>query len=165
MFLGGNANPFDPAHTIAPGTDFEAVVVLAGVHKVLPVAGRSSTLSLFLPVGHLQGEITGLPLSLPSQASRGFGDPVLQMTLNVAGAPAIRNLMELGRYEPKFTIDALGAVAFPVGEHQDDQLINLGQNRWYGRIGAPMMVALAPWVPGRRTTVEAVPAVWFFQDV
>ena len=33
--------------------------------------------------------------------------------------------------------------------------LNLGQNRWYGRVGAPMVWQIGPWVPGRRTTFEA----------
>jgi len=36
------------------------------------------------------------------------------------------------------------------------------QNRWYGRVGAPIIWQLGPWVPGRRTTLEFLPAVWFF---
>jgi hypothetical protein len=62
-------------------------------------------------------------------------------------------------------VDLLGAIAFPIGEHSNDQALNLSQDRWYGRIGAPVMVALTPWVPGKRTTLEFVPAVWLFQDV
>jgi Putative MetA-pathway of phenol degradation len=42
--------------------------------------------------------------------------------------------------------------------------VNLGQNRWYGRIGAPIVWQLGAWVPGRRTTLELLPAVWLFGD-
>jgi hypothetical protein len=40
--------------------------------------------------------------------------------------------------------------------------VNIGQNRWYGRIGAPIVWQLGAWVPGRRTTLELLPAVWLF---
>jgi hypothetical protein len=40
--------------------------------------------------------------------------------------------------------------------------LNIGQNRWYGRLGAPIIWQLGPWVPGRRTTLEFLPAVWWF---
>ena len=40
----------------------------------------------------------------------------------------------------------------------------LGQNRWYGRIGAPIVWQLGSWTPGRRTTLEFLPAVWLFGD-
>jgi len=40
--------------------------------------------------------------------------------------------------------------------------VNLGQNRWYGRVGLPVIWQLGSWVPGRRTTLEFLPAVWWF---
>lgn len=164
MVMTGNANPLDPSHTVAPDASFDALVAIVGAHKVLPIAGRSSTLSLFLPVGNVSANID-TARGNKAQASRGFGDPMLQLNVNLVGAPAMMNLVDYSRYEPRYTIDLLGAVAFPIGEHNDDQALNLGQNRWYGRIGAPVMVALAPWVPGKRTTLEFVPAVWLFGNV
>jgi len=50
----------------------------------------------------------------------------------------------------------------PIGEYDSDQPLNLGQNRWYGRFGVPIVWQLGSWVPGRRTTLEFLPAVWFF---
>jgi hypothetical protein len=50
----------------------------------------------------------------------------------------------------------------PVGEYDNTRTLNLGQNRWYGRVGAPIVWQLGPWVPGRRTTLEFLPAVWLF---
>ncbi|HDH03259.1 MAG TPA: hypothetical protein ENH15_03340, partial [Actinobacteria bacterium] len=40
--------------------------------------------------------------------------------------------------------------------------LNLGQNRWYGRVGAPTILQLGGWVPGRRTTLELLPSLWLF---
>lgn len=42
--------------------------------------------------------------------------------------------------------------------------MNLGQNRWYGRIGAQMIVQLGSRGPGRWATLELLPAVWMFGD-
>ena len=53
-------------------------------------------------------------------------------------------------------------LAFPIGEYNNSQPLNLGQNRWYGRVGVPIIWQLGPWVPGRRTTLEFLPAVWLF---
>jgi len=50
----------------------------------------------------------------------------------------------------------------PIGEYNNTQSLNIGQNRWYGRIGAPILFQLGAWVPGRRTTIEFLPVVWFF---
>jgi len=42
--------------------------------------------------------------------------------------------------------------------------LNIGQNRWYGRLGIPIIWQIGDWVPGRRTTLEFLPAVWLFGD-
>jgi hypothetical protein len=55
-------------------------------------------------------------------------------------------------------------IAFPVGEYDNTKTLNLGQNRWYGRLGASIVWQIGPWVPGRRTTLEFLPAVWLFGD-
>ena len=66
------------------------------------------------------------------------------------------------RHEPKFSVDLLADPALPVGEYDSNQPLNLGQNRWCGRLGAPNIWQLGPWVPGRRTTLEFLPGVWLF---
>jgi hypothetical protein len=40
----------------------------------------------------------------------------------------------------------------------------MGQNRWYGRVAAPIVWQIGSWVPGRRTTLELLPSVWAFDD-
>lgn len=50
----------------------------------------------------------------------------------------------------------------PIGEYDNDEPVNIGQNRWFGRVGAPIVWQFGPWVPGRRTTLELLPALWLF---
>jgi hypothetical protein len=66
------------------------------------------------------------------------------------------------RYEPGFSVDLLADLAVPIGQYDSSQPLNLGQNRWYGRLGMPVIWQLGPWVPGRRTTLELLPVVWLF---
>jgi hypothetical protein len=61
-------------------------------------------------------------------------------------------------------MDLLADLALPIGQYNNDQALNIGQNRWYGRVGAPIVWQLGDWVPGRRTTLEFLPAVWLFGD-
>ena len=68
------------------------------------------------------------------------------------------------RYEPGFSLDLVVDVAFPIGQYDNSQSLNLGQNRWYGRVGTPIVWQLGPWIPDRRTTLEIFPSVWFFGD-
>lgn len=158
----GNTNPVDPAHTILPGADFDADIMILGYSRSFSLFDRTAVGSFMLPVGNLDGEV-GRLITL-RDSSRGFGDPVLQLDLNLIGAPAMKTMPELLRYEPDFTVDLVLTLGLPIGEYDDDSPANLGQNRWYGRIGVPIMINLGDWAPGRRTTLEFMPSVWFFED-
>jgi hypothetical protein len=161
--LSGNANPIDPAHVVPADGDVDANVVVAGYAKMLPLFDRTLTLAVLEPMGRISGETTVGALTYDQDAT-GFGDPMLEAGINLIGPKAIRNIPDLLRYEPKFSLDLIVDVAFPVGEYDSDQALNLGQNRWYGRVGAPIVWQIGPWVPGRRTTFEVLPSVWFFTD-
>jgi hypothetical protein len=160
---GGNANPFDDAQVIDPNASFDASVALIGYHRSLSLLGRSSVASVLLPVGNLEGSVSGVPITQAESAS-GYGDLMLQLDVNLVGAPAMTDLATVLRYEPTFTLDFLASLALPVGEYDEDAALNLGMNRWYGRVGAPMMWTIGPWVPGQRTTLEFLPALWWFGD-
>ena len=63
-----------------------------------------------------------------------------------------------------FSLDLIGDLVFPIGEYNSESPLNLGQNRWHGRVGAPIVWQLGPWIPGRRTTLEFLPSLWFYSD-
>ena len=159
--LSGNTNPFDPAHTVMPGGKVDATLAIAGYARTFTLADRSAMAAILLPMGRISGEVTAAGRSF-NQATSGFGDPMVEFDINVIGPPAQKNLVDVLRYEPKFSVDLLADVALPIGEYDNSQPLNLGQNRWYGRLGAPIIWQLGSWVPGRRTTLEFLPAVWMF---
>jgi hypothetical protein len=161
--LSGNANPIDPAHVVSADADIEADVALVGYAKLLPLFDRTLTLAILQPVGRISGE-ANVAGRTSNQDATGFGDPILEVGLNVVGPKAIKNIPDLLRYEPKLSIDLIVDIAFPVGEYDSDQALNLGLNRWYGRVGTPIIWQVGAWVPGRRTTIEVLPSVWFFSD-
>jgi hypothetical protein len=157
--LSANANPLDPAYFVSDDASVEADVAIVGYAKMLPLFDRTLTVALLEPVGRISGDFAGL-----SQSANGFGDPMMEVGYNLIGPKAIKNIPDLLRYEPGFSLDLIVDVYFPIGEYDNDQSLNLGQNRWYGRVGAPIVWQLGPWVPGRRTTLEVQPSVWFFSD-
>jgi len=159
--MGGNANPYNPALTVIPGSDFKASMAMAGYAKMLPVGKRSGLVSLIVPMGNLAGTAT-LGGRSYSKTARGYGDPMLMFDVNVIGPKAILNIPDVLRYQPKFSVDVMGSLAIPIGNYDNQSPINMGQNRWYGRIGAPVVWQLGAWVPGKRTTLEFLPAVWLF---
>jgi hypothetical protein len=159
--ISGNANPFDPAHTVTAGANFDATMALAGYAHTFSLLDRSATAAVILPMGRISGEVTAAGKT-SSQSTKGFGDPMLELDVNVLGPRAMKNIPDVLRYEPGFSVDLLADLAVPIGEYDSSQPLNIGQNRWYGRLGAPIVWQLGPWVPGRRTTLELLPAVWLF---
>ncbi|NWG75448.1 MAG: transporter [Rubrivivax sp.] len=159
--LSGNTNPFDPSHFVNAEGSVEASIALAGYARTFTLFDRSAMAAVIVPMGRISGEVTAAGRTF-SQSTSGFGDPMFEFDLNLIGPRAQKNIPDLLRYEPKFSVDVLADLAFPVGEYDSSQALNIGQNRWYGRVGVPIIWQLGPWVPGRRTTLEFLPAVWFF---
>jgi len=157
--ISGNANPMDPASTVSPGASVDANLAIVGYAKMLPLFDRTLTLGLMEPVGQISGDFAAL-----SQSASGYGDPMVEVGYNLIGPKAIKNIPDMLRYEPGFSLDLIMDVAFPIGEYNNKQALNIGQNRWYGRVGAPIVLQLGPWVPGRRTTFEVLPSVWLFGE-
>jgi hypothetical protein len=160
--ISGNTNPFDPAHAVvAPDAEVDATVALAGYARTLTLFDRAAVWAILLPMGRLSGAATVAGRTL-DQTANGFGDPMIEFDINVIGPRAQKNIPDSIRYAPGFSVDLLADLALPLGKYNNSQPLNLGQNRWYGRVGAPIIWQLGPWVPGRRTTLEFLPAVWLF---
>jgi hypothetical protein len=160
--ISGNTNPFDPGHVVvATDADLDATMALVGYARTFTFFDRSAFGAFIAPVGRLSGSAT-VAGSTFNQSTNGFGDPMFEFVVNVIGPRAQKNLPDALRYEPGFSVDVLADLALPIGKYDNTQPLNLGQNRWYGRLGAPIVWQLGAWVPGRRTTLEFLPAVWLF---
>jgi hypothetical protein len=160
--ISGNTNPFDPALIVTPGGNFDATMALAGYAQTFSLMDRAAMAAVILPMGRISGEARTISGTTINQSASGFGDPMLEFNINLLGPKAQNNIPDVLRYEPGFSLDLLADLALPIGEYNSNQALNLGQNRWYGRIGAPMIMQIGSWVPGRRTTLELLPAVWIF---
>jgi len=163
MALSGNSNPFDPARRVSANAEFDAELLIAGYARTFELFDRATMAAVLLPMGRVSSDVTVAGLTVSDDAS-GIGDPMLEFVINIVGPKAIRNMPDLMRYEPGFSLDLLIDLGIPIGEYDADESLNIGQNRWFGRVGAPIVWQLGPWVPGKRTTLEFVPSVWFFAD-
>jgi len=159
--ISGNTNPFDPGHTVTPGASFDATMALAGYARTFSLFDRAAMGAILLPMGRVSGDVTVSGRTF-NQSANGFGDPTLEFDINVIGPKAQKNIPDVLRYEPGFSVDLLVDLAVPIGEYNSSQPLNIGQNRWYGRLGAPIVSQLGAWVPGQRTTLEFLHAVWLF---
>ncbi len=161
--MGGNANPLDPSHSVTAGSDFTATMSLAGYAKMMPLGKRSAMVSVLVPMGRISGDLSLEGLDY-STTARGFGDPMVQVSVNLIGPKAIMNIPDMLRYKPRFSVDIVGSLAVPIGAYDNTSPVNIGQNRWYGRIGTPVVWQIGAWVPGKRTTFEFLPAIWLLSD-
>jgi hypothetical protein len=159
--LSGNTNPFDPSHAITAGASLDATLGIVGYARTFSLFDRAAMAALLFPMGHISGEVTVAGRTF-NQSASGFGDPMVEFNINVIGPPAQKDIPAVMRYEPGFSIDLLADLAVPIGEYDSSQPLNIGQNRWYGRFGMPTILQIGPWVPGQRTTLELLPAVWLF---
>jgi len=161
--ISGNTNPFDTAHKVEADANIDATLAIAGYAVTFPILDRAAMLAVLLPMGNVSGDIT-VAGKTTSQYANGFGDPMIEFDINLFGPSAQKNIPDAMRYEPGFSVDFLVDLAIPIGEYDNTQELNLGQNRWYGRLGFPIIYQIGDWVPGERTTLELLPAVWLFGD-
>ena len=151
MSMSGNANPVDPAYTVSPEASFEATVALAGYAHTFTLFDRSAMAAMLVPMGRLSGGAVDLRPNVRRRSEwlRRSASTKIEIDINLIGPEPIRNIPDLVRYEPGFSLDVLADLVIPIGEYDSEESLNLGQNRWYGRVGAPIVWQLGPWVPGR----------------
>jgi hypothetical protein len=167
---------FGPGQYIYPNADVDADLFIVNWAHFFTVFNRPSSLNFALPGGNVDVDFnTNLvpPEFLPpgvnagdslSQSSSGFADPTVQWVINLFGTPPLRSNVDLLNYEPTWTLDVATMLAFPIGEYDDEKLVNLGQNRWFGRVGLPLKYHFGAFTPGYRKSLEIIPSAWLFDD-
>jgi hypothetical protein len=167
---------FAPGQYIYANSNTEASVFIASWASHLTVLNRPSTFAFSLAGGDVDVDVnttTSPPQFLPpgvtpgssfSQSSSGFGDPNVQFDMNLFGTPRLKSNVDLLNYEPTWTIDAAALLAFPIGEYDDDKLVNLGLNRWWGRVALPFKYHFGVFASGYMSSFEVVPSVWLFAE-
>jgi len=169
------AQQFDPGQFIYPNSDVQADIVVANWARHMTLFDRASSLSFGLTGGSIHADVSA---SLPgefvppgetvgvafSQSSSGYADPTVQLDINLIGTSQLKSNVDLLNYEPEWTVDAAMMLAVPVGEYDDDKAVNMGLNRWWGRLALPIKYHFGAFNPGYRSSFEIVPSVWLFAE-
>jgi hypothetical protein len=167
---------FDPGQYVYPNSDAEASVFLATWSRHMTLFKRPSSLAVNLIGGNVDVNVdisAAPPQFLPpgvapgssfGQSASGYGDPGVQLDVNLFGTPPLKSTVDLLNYEPTWTLDAAVMVAIPIGEYDDDKLVNMGLNRWYGRVAFPFKYHFGVFTPGYMSSLEVIPSVWFFSE-
>ena len=97
--------------------------------RSLDVWGKSGKFDVVLPYSQLSGTATVAGQPRERDVS-GINDPRFRFSVNFYGAPAL-SLQEFENYQQDIIIGASVQVSAPLGQYDDDKLVNLGNNRWF----------------------------------
>jgi hypothetical protein len=169
-----DSQQFAPDQYIYPNADAEADLFVATWARHMTLFNRPSSFAVSLAGGSVDLDVgiatTGfLPPGVTpgdsfSQSSSGFADPSIQLDVNLFGTPPLKSGVDLLNYEPTWTVDAAVMLGIPLGEYDDDKLVNMGLNRWWGRLALPVKYHFGVFNPGQMSSLEVIPSVWLFGE-
>ncbi|MEZ5988884.1 MAG: transporter [Planctomycetota bacterium] len=122
---------FDPVLQLDDVT-VESDTVVASVVHAFDLFGVTGRFDLIAPWQDIRwkGLVSGAPAS---RSQQGFDDPWVRLSINLAGAPALRGkeFVEYQQAHPDRTVVGVGFGAkLPLGKYDPDRLLNIGQNRF-----------------------------------
>jgi hypothetical protein len=168
-----DSQQFAPGQYIYANSDIEASIIVANYVQHMTLFNRPSSFSLGIAGGNIDVDVNTKVLSqfVPpgksgafSESSTGFADPSAQLVVNIFGTPPLKANFDLLDYEPTWNLDAAVMLGVPIGEYDDDKLVNLGLNRWFGRIAFPITYNFGVFTRGYMKSLELIPSVWLFAE-
>jgi hypothetical protein len=124
--------------------------------RSLDLWGLSGKFAAVLPIAEVSGRAK-LAGEERERIVSGLGDPLLRLSVNFYGAPAI-SMNEFPTYQQDIIVGASLQVTAPLGQYDSTKLLNVGTNRWSIK---PELGVSKAWGP---VTLELIPAVTFFTD-
>ena len=97
--------------------------------RSLDVCGKSGKFDIILPYSNLSGTAV-VAGELRERNISGFNDPRFRFSVNFYGAQAL-SVQEFAGYQQDVIIGASIQVSPPLGQYDEDKLVNLGNNRWF----------------------------------
>jgi hypothetical protein len=124
--------------------------------RALDVFGKSARIDVLVPysIGRWEGLLEGQPASTRRS---GFNDPRVRFAVNVLGSPAQRGAA-FRQFKPSTILGVALEVTAPYGEYHEENLINLGGNRWIFR---PQIGVVHNWA---KWAAEITTSAWFYTD-
>lgn len=110
---------------------------------IFDAGGQSGKLTLVLPYAQFSGSkiIGGRTVNASTE---GLSDPLIKAAINLYGAPAL-TLDQFKDYQQDLIAGVSLAASVPWGKYDDNQLINVGANRWFIQPGLGVSKALGSW--------------------
>ena len=122
--------------------------------RSLGIWGRSAKIDVVLPYAWLSGSATfaGQP---QDREVNGLGDPRARFSMLLYGGPAL-SLEEFEDYQADFIVGASLTVTAPLGQYDQNKLLNIGTHRWSVKPELGFSKTLGP------VTLELAPSVTFY---
>jgi hypothetical protein len=141
------------------GVDSQLNSAAFGYLQTFSLAGRTANFVVELPYawGHVDGTVQGQDVT---RELAGVGDIGATLSVNFMGAPSMnplefRQLLE----NPRQVLGASVKVVAPIGDYEEEKLLNIGTNRWSGKAEVGYIIPLHP-----RWFLELEAGAWFFED-
>lgn len=137
---------FDPVLKIEDAT-VNIDSVLATYLRSFDWSGKTARFDIRVPYQKAtwEGFLNGSPATAVRE---GFGDPRFRLSINFVGSPALKG-KEFQAYRASHTtntvVGAAIAVSVPLGQYEEDKLLNLGQNRFVFRPQIGAVHTRGPW--------------------
>lgn len=124
--------------------------------RSLDVWGLSGKVLVALPVADEAGSAK-LKGQERDRDVLGLGDPLLRLSVNFFGAPAL-SMEQYPTYRQDIIVGASLQVTAPLGQYDSSKLLNIGTNRWSFK---PELGVSKAWGP---LILELIPAITFFTN-
>ena len=136
------------------GTTAKLHSLTAAYARSINLFGTSGRITAVLPLanGKWHGNLDGTDTST---VRNGIGDPLVALSVNFIGSPALRG-KQFAKYKRTNIIGASIKVRIPIGQYNSSKFFNLGTNRWQvsPRIGIAHLTG--------RFVFEGYASAWFF---
>jgi hypothetical protein len=146
---------FDPSVPLE-NADLDVGAPVAAYVRSLSLWSKSAKVDVALPHACISGSAT-LAGEIVTRDVCGFADPRFRLSVNFRGAPALTP-QAFAAYQQDLVAGAGVQVTAPVGQYDNDRVVNIGTNRWSIKPEVGFSKAL------RHLHVEMAAAVAFYAD-
>jgi hypothetical protein len=150
---------FDPVLKVEDAT-VKVTTTVVSLLRAFDLFGKSARVDVRLPQqhAHWQGLLDGEPRTVDR---RGLADPSVRLAVDFSGAPALSG-KAFNAYRAAHPVNTVVGAALtlslPLGEYQEDKLLNLGTNRFAIQPQLGVVHTRGPW------SYELTGSVAFFTD-
>ncbi|CAM3673967.1 transporter [Polynucleobacter antarcticus] len=127
----------------AKSGNYKLTSEVVSLTHVFAAGSQSGKITLVLPYGQLTGT-SKLGGQTVNASTEGLSDPIIKASINLYGAPAL-SLDQFKNYQQDLIIGASLAASVPWGKYDDNQILNVGANRWFVQPGIGASKAVGSW--------------------